>query len=56
VAVTGYALPEDQRRAAEAGFDRHLGKPVAMDLVEEVLAAAPPRATPASGGGGEPRR
>jgi CheY-like chemotaxis protein len=38
VAVTGYALPEDQSRAADAGFDRHLGKPVSIDLIEEVLA------------------
>jgi CheY-like chemotaxis protein len=43
VAVTGYALPEDQLRAAEAGFDRHLGKPVPMDDIEEVLATAPQR-------------
>ncbi len=41
VAVTGYALPEDQRRAAEAGFIRHLGKPVAIEVMEEVLATAP---------------
>jgi two-component system CheB/CheR fusion protein len=38
VAVTGYALPEDQRRAAEAGFDRHLGKPVSVDRIREVVA------------------
>jgi PAS domain S-box-containing protein len=41
VALTGYALPEDQARAVEAGFDRHLGKPVAMEDIEEVLAAGP---------------
>jgi PAS domain S-box-containing protein len=41
VAVTGYALPEDQRRAAEAGFIRHLGKPVPFEVMEEVLATAP---------------
>jgi len=27
VALTGYAQPEDQRRARDAGFDAHLGKP-----------------------------
>jgi PAS domain S-box-containing protein len=27
VALSGYALPEDLRRAAEAGFDRHIAKP-----------------------------
>jgi two-component system CheB/CheR fusion protein len=43
VAVTGYALPEDQRRAAEAGFIRHLGKPVPIEVIEEVLATAPQR-------------
>ena len=41
VAVTGYALPEDQRRAAEAGFMRHLGKPVPIEVMEEVIATAP---------------
>jgi PAS domain S-box-containing protein len=46
VAVTGYASPDDQRRAADAGFDRHLAKPVPVDVIEEVLATAPrlPRA------------
>jgi two-component system CheB/CheR fusion protein len=38
VAVTGYALPEDRIRAVEAGFHRHLGKPVPMADIEEVLA------------------
>ena len=28
VALTGYGLPEDRQRAIEAGFDRHLVKPV----------------------------
>jgi len=28
VALTGYGLPEDRQRAMEAGFDRHLVKPV----------------------------
>ncbi len=44
VALTGYALAEDQRRAAAAGFDRHLGKPVAIDVIEDVLANVPGRA------------
>jgi CheY-like chemotaxis protein/two-component sensor histidine kinase len=43
VALTGYALAEDQRRAAAAGFDRHLGKPVAIEVIEDVLANAPVR-------------
>jgi CheY-like chemotaxis protein len=41
VAVTGYALPEDQRRASEAGFSRHLAKPVALETIEALLASAP---------------
>ncbi len=41
VAVTGYASPEDARRAAGAGFDLHLGKPVPIEVLEEVLATAP---------------
>ncbi len=41
VAVTGYATPEDQRRASDAGFNLHLAKPVPVDLIEEVLATAP---------------
>jgi signal transduction histidine kinase/ActR/RegA family two-component response regulator len=41
VAVTGYASPGDQRKAAEAGFNRHLGKPVSVDAIEEVVATAP---------------
>ncbi|HSD18900.1 MAG TPA: ATP-binding protein [Anaeromyxobacter sp.] len=46
VAVTGYALPEDQARAMEAGFHRHLGKPVPMDDIEAVLAMEPQRRQP----------
>jgi two-component system CheB/CheR fusion protein len=41
VAVTGYASPEDARRAVGAGFDLHLGKPVPIEVLEEVLATAP---------------
>ena len=40
VALTGYALPEDRRRAAEAGFDAHLTKPVTVEGVEEVMIGA----------------
>ena len=36
----GYALPEDQRRAAEAGFDAHLTKPATVEGVEEVMSGA----------------
>ena len=40
VAVTGYALPDDQRRAIDAGFDRHLAKPVPFAELESVLQGA----------------
>ncbi len=38
-ALTGYAGPEDQRRAAEAGFARHLAKPASLQALEEVIAS-----------------
>jgi two-component system CheB/CheR fusion protein len=40
VALTGYALPEDQRRAAEAGFELHVAKPVSVAQMEDMLARA----------------
>src|SRR6266568_5236207 len=39
VALTGYAGPEDQARALEAGFDRHLAKPIG---IEDLLHAIAP--------------
>jgi PAS domain S-box-containing protein len=38
VAVTGYGRPEDRERAREAGFDRHVTKPVAEAMLQSVLA------------------
>ncbi len=38
VAVSGYAQPEDQRRAAEAGFDLHVAKPPDPSELERLLA------------------
>ena len=38
VAMTGYGQDEDRRRAQEAGFDRHLVKPVDPDVLQELLA------------------
>ena len=38
IAVTGYGLPEDQRRVMEAGFDQHLVKPVQIERLLEALA------------------
>lgn len=43
VALTGYASAEDQSKAAEAGFDRHLAKPPDLDALELVLAGLPER-------------
>jgi two-component system CheB/CheR fusion protein len=40
VALSGYALPEDQRRAAEAGFDRHVAKPPSIEKLDELLGSA----------------
>jgi CheY-like chemotaxis protein len=39
VAVTGYGQEEDQRQAFEAGFDRHLTKPVDPAVILQVLDA-----------------
>ncbi|HEY5799567.1 MAG TPA: response regulator, partial [Burkholderiaceae bacterium] len=45
VAATGWGQPADRERALDAGFDRHLTKPVALP---ELLAALRP-AGPAGG-------
>jgi signal transduction histidine kinase len=37
IALTGYAQESDKRRAAEAGFDAHLVKPVGLETLEAVL-------------------
>jgi two-component system CheB/CheR fusion protein len=41
VALTGYGQPRDRRRALEVGFNVYLVKPVSLDELERVLAAAP---------------
>jgi signal transduction histidine kinase len=41
VAITGWGKEEDRRRTTEAGFDHHLVKPVALDILENVLNSAP---------------
>jgi two-component system CheB/CheR fusion protein len=38
IAVSGYAQPDDVRRAAEAGFDGHVAKPPTLERLHEVLA------------------
>jgi CheY-like chemotaxis protein len=37
VAVTGWGQEDDQQRSAEAGFDRHMTKPVDPILLETFL-------------------
>ena len=37
VALTGYASDSDAERVRESGFDRHLGKPVDMAKIQQVL-------------------
>lgn len=40
VALTGYGLDEDRRRAMEAGFDAHLVKPVRPEQLDQLLASS----------------
>jgi CheY-like chemotaxis protein len=42
VALSGYALPEDLARSAEAGFEQHLSKPPNFEKLERILRAGPP--------------
>jgi signal transduction histidine kinase len=37
IAVTGYARPEDRRRAEEAGFDAHIAKPPSPEALLELV-------------------
>jgi len=41
IALTGYGQDDDQRRAAEAGFDVHLTKPADPDALERLLRELP---------------
>jgi len=38
VALSGYALPEDVRRATESGFHRHLAKPPSLEDLDRIIA------------------
>ncbi|MFO7567902.1 MAG: ATP-binding protein [Enhygromyxa sp.] len=38
IALTGYALPEDQEKARQAGFDGHLAKPPSMLELQRLIA------------------
>ena len=37
VALTGYGQPEDRTRAAAAGFDLHITKPINLNVLGEIL-------------------
>jgi two-component system CheB/CheR fusion protein len=39
-AVSGYGGPEDRRKSQEAGFDRHLVKPIGRATQEELVESA----------------
>lgn len=44
VALTAYTRPEDKQAAFEAGFQKHLGKPVETeDLISAIIEVAAPR-------------
>ena len=43
VAVSGFGLPEDKRRAYEAGFNEHITKPADVTDIENLLSRLPPR-------------
>lgn len=40
VALSGYALPDDQRRAREAGFALHIAKPPRLEQLQALLSSA----------------
>jgi CheY-like chemotaxis protein len=40
IALTGWGQEEDRRRAFEAGFNHHLTKPIAPEMLESVLQSA----------------
>jgi CheY-like chemotaxis protein len=44
VAVTGYGTEQDKARAFDAGFDRHLAKPIDLDMLLKDLELASARA------------
>ena len=39
IALTGWGQDDDRRRAAEAGFDHHLTKPIDPDELERLIAS-----------------
>ena len=51
IAVSGYGQAEDHRNSQEAGFDRHLVKPVDLPVLQEILGSTTAQSAPAPGGG-----
>ncbi len=45
VALTGWGADEDRRRTQDAGFDRHLVKPVELDTLNKMIAEMPVRSS-----------
>lgn len=43
VAVSGFGLPEDKRKAIDAGFDEHITKPADVNDIENLLSRLPAR-------------
>jgi CheY-like chemotaxis protein len=39
IALSGYGLPDDLKRALDAGFDSHLTKPIAVEQLHSVIMA-----------------
>lgn len=37
IAISGYSGPKDIKRSIEAGFDRHLIKPISLDALKMIL-------------------
>jgi CheY-like chemotaxis protein len=45
VALTGWGANDDRKRTQEAGFGRHLVKPVAPDALTELMAEIPTKSS-----------
>jgi CheY-like chemotaxis protein len=46
IALTGWGQEQDKKRAAQAGFDEHLTKPLNLDLLRMLMNVAKPSRTP----------
>ena len=49
VALSGYASPEDVAKSRDAGFDRHVAKPLSMDVLERIMTELVGRPSPPAG-------